>query len=171
LTKIIKIKTTNELKQFTNKLKSLARIMSTLQLHALEKTADESILNDIHKEMETQKISKKIIETTYVGPINIVQGKSATIHIISDYTSDDGFDVGKAREEGTKDHMVKPVQKKALSWIDGSTGKRRFDSKGHMVSGLPRLLIIEKAISKNKQKIKDSYEKNIVSSYKQILGV
>jgi len=171
MTQIIQIKTVNELKQFTSKLKSLSRTISTLQLRALEKTGDEVILSDIHKEMETKGISKKIIETTYVGPIDIVQGKVATIHIISDYTPDNGFDVGKAREDGTTDHMIKPVTKKALSWIDGATGKRRFDSVGHMVSGLPRLLIIERIIQKNKQKAQNSYEKNIISSYKQALGV
>lgn len=171
MAQIIKIKTVNELKQFTSKLKSLERTMSTLQLRALEKTGDEAILNDIHKEMETKEISKKIIETTYVGPIDIVQGKVAVIHIISDYTPDNGFDVGKAREEGTTDHMIKPVIKKALLWIDGVTGGKKFDSVGHIVSGLPRLLIIERIIQKNKQKAQNSYEKNIISSYKQVLGI
>lgn len=171
MTQTIRIRTVNELKQFTNKLKSLERTMSTLQLRALEKTADEIILNDIHREMETKGISKKIIETTYVGSIDIVQGKSATIHIISDYTPDNGFDVGKAREEGTADHMVKPITKKSLSWINNNNGKRMFDSVGHIVSGLPRLLIIERIIQKNKQKSQESYEDNIIISYRQTLGV
>lgn len=171
MTKTIQVKSVNELKQLIDKFKTLERTIPTLQKRGLEKAADEAILSDIHKEMETQGFSKKIIETTFVGPIDVVQGQSAEIHIISDYVPDNGFDVGEAREEGTKDHMIKPVKKKALSWIDPRTGRRRFDSVGHMVSGLPRLLIIERTIDRNKQKVKTAYENNIVSSYKQTLGV
>jgi len=120
--------------------------------------------------MEAEGISKKIIETTYVGDTEIIDGKVARVHIISDYVPDNGFDVGKAREEGTKDHMIKPVKKKALSWIDPRTGKRRFDSIGHMVSGLPRLLIVERTLLRNKSKFADAYFKNTSSAYEQIMG-
>lgn len=170
MTKTIQIKTVNELKQLIDKFKALERTMPTLQLRALEKAADEAIISDIHREMETQNFSKKIIETTFIGPIEVVQGQSATIHIISDYVPDNGFDVGEAREEGTKDHFI-PVTKKPLSWIDPKTGRRLYDAKGHFVSGLPRLLIIERTIDRNQQKVKTAYENNIVSSYNQVLGV
>ena len=41
---------------------------------------------------------------------------------------------------------------KALSWIQG--GVRRF-SKGHMVSGLPRLNIIEKTIESKEVELRE----------------
>lgn len=166
----IKIRNVKELKQFVNKLLALSRTLPLIQKRALERTADEALLGDIHREMETKGISKKIIETTYVGPIEITQGKVVAIHIISDYVADNGFEVGTAREEGTQDHFI-PRKKKILSWIDSRSGRRVFDPKGHMVSGLPRLLIIERTIAKNKQKVQDSYENNIVTAYRQALGV
>lgn len=169
MTTIFKPKTVNELRQFTNKLKALSRTIPKLQELALERAGDE-VLSDIHKEMEGKEFSQKIIETTYVGPIEITQGKQAAIHFISDYVADNGFDVGEAREEGTDDHFI-PRKKKVLSWIDPKTGRRIFDPVGHFVSGIERFLIVETTIAKNKIKAKNSYENNIVNSYKQALGV
>lgn len=167
----IKITTVSELKALIKKMESLKRIMPVLQKFALEKAADETILTEIHRQMEAEGISKKIIETTFVGKTEIIDGKIARVHIISNYVPDNGFDVGEAREEGTDDHMIKPVKKKALSWIDPKTGRRRFDSIGHMVSGLPRLLIVERTILKNQSKFADAYFNNISTSYNQALGV
>ena len=170
MTRIFKPKNLNELKQFVNRLKALSRTIPKIQERALERTGDEAVLGDIHREMEAKGFSKKIIESTYVGPIEITQGKQAAIHFISDYVADDGFDVGEAREEGADDHFI-PRKKKVLSWIDPKTGRRKFDPVGHYVSGLPRFLIVETVIAKNKEKAKDSYENNIVNSYTQALGV
>jgi len=70
------------------------------------------------------------------------------IKIHCEYFSEDGFDVAVAREYGTEDHMIRPKGKEnggadVLSWIQG--GVRRF-SGGHIVSGLPRLNIIERRV-------------------------
>lgn len=170
MTIIFKPKTVNELKQFTKKLKALSRTIPKLQTLALERAGDE-VLADIHKEMQAKEFSEKIIETTYVGPIKITQGKEAAIHFISDYVADNGFDVGESREEGTDDHFIAPKKKKSLSWIDKKTGRRIFDPVGDWVSGTERFLIVETTIAKDKEKAKNSYENNIVNSYKQVLGV
>lgn len=170
MVKII-IRSVSELKELTRKMESLQKTIPFIQKIALEKAADEALLTDIHKEMEAQGISKKIIETTYVGDTEIIDGKVARVHIISDYVADTGFDVGEAREEGTDDHMIRPVKKKALSWIDPNTGKRRFDPIGHMVSGLERLLTVERTLSANQSKFADAYFKNIGASYNQALVV
>lgn len=45
----------------------------------------------------------------------------------------DGVEYGKYLEYGTMAHMVKPISKKALHWLEGN--KDAF-SKGHMVSGI-----------------------------------
>jgi len=64
--------------------------------------------------------------------------------------------------------MIRPVKKKVLSWI--SNGVRRF-SYGHKVSGIQRLLLIETNISKSKEKFKSNYEKEIVSTIKQMVSI
>ena len=169
MTIIFKPKTVNELRQFVNKLKSLSRTIPKLQTLALERAGDE-VLADIHKEMEAKEFSEKIIESTFVGPIKITQGKEAAIHFISDHVADNGFDVGESREEGTDDHFI-PRKKKILSWIDPKTGRRIFDPVGHWVSGTERFLIVETTIAKDEQKAKNIYEDNIAKSYKTTLGV
>lgn len=147
--------------------------MPSIQKTALERAADETILTEIHREMESKGISKKIIERTYVGKTEIINGVVVRVHIISDYISDSGFDVGEAREEGTRDHMIKPKSSNKTGkiwWISPNTGKL-LSSKGHMVNGLPRLLIVEQTIQKNQSKFADSYFNSISSAYTQALGV
>ncbi len=133
----------------------------------MERAADEAVLTSIHGDMETNNFSKKIIDRTFVGDTSI-DDKKIIVHFISDYVSDDGFDVAKAREEGTKDHDVFP--KKAggwLTWID-KTGKRIFRRHSHP-SGIKRLLIIKNNINSNKQKFLNSYKKEISSKLQQVL--
>jgi hypothetical protein len=48
-------------------------------------------------------------------------------------------------EEGTKRHFVKPVTKKALSWVLGGI---RFFSKGHFVSGIEAKYIFKNGVKK-----------------------
>ncbi len=57
---------------------------------------------------------------------------------------------------GTRAHMIKPKDKKALRWVSGS-GRFAF-SKGHMVSGIKKDNFLEKSALKtfdNLQKILD----------------
>jgi len=100
------------------------------------------IVDPIVEEMRAQGVSRKIWENVEVNSV-IVNSRGIHINIHNEYWSEEGFDVALAREEGTDDHMIRPVRKQSLSWIQG--GKRRFSS-GHMVSGLPRLNIIEQKI-------------------------
>ncbi len=48
-------------------------------------------------------------------------------------------------EEGTKRHFIKPVFKKALSWV---LGQVRYFSKGHFVSGIEARHIFQKGVEK-----------------------
>lgn len=119
--------------------------------------------------METNKFDKKIIEHTNVGDITI-NDKSAQVPFTSDYVSDGGFDVSKAREEGTDDHDVFPKDPNGwLSYIDETTGKRVFRKKTHP-SGIKRLLIIKTNVIKGKQRFMDAYKNNISSSLSQVLS-
>jgi len=58
-----------------------------------------------------------------------------------DYKGDNNEPLGVWFEHGTKDHFIKPTNKKALSWIEGG---QRFFSKGHFVKGIPERRIMER---------------------------
>lgn len=165
MTKIV-IRNLADLKRLQGKFRAMISSIPTLQKFALERAADEAVLTDIHIDMETNNFSPKIIDRTFVGPIETV-GSSAKIHFISDFVADDGYDVSKGREEGTRDHDVFPKKARGwLTWIDQRTGKRVFRRKSHP-SGIERLLIIEKNIAKNKPRFIDAYENNIAASLNQ----
>jgi len=162
------IRTLGELKAFRNKIRSLRGSISRTTQINIERAADEAVLTDIHRTMEMKNFSKKIIQATNVRDIQLTQG-SLKVHFISDYVSDTGFDVSKAREEGTSDHMIRPVNKKYLSWIDPKSGKRKF-SLGHIVSGIERLLIIERIINRNQSKFRDSLDRANTQSNRRALS-
>jgi len=169
LAKIV-IRTVSDLKKLNKKLKSVIVSLPTIRKFALERAADEAILTAIHRDMETNNFSKKIIDSTFVGSVDVTdQGKKITVHFISDYVSDSGFDVSKGREEGTRDHDVFPKKPDGwLTYIDPNTGKRVFRKHTHP-SGIQRLLIIENNINSNKQKFQESYQKEISSKLEQVL--
>ncbi len=171
MTRIV-IRTVAELKAFNKKLRSLVTTLPTIRQFAIERAADEAILTSIHNDMENNDFSKKIIDRTFVGPIQVTdKGRKITVHFISDFVSDDGFDVSKGREEGTTDHDVFPKKPDGwLTYIDPDTGKRVFRRHTHP-SGIERLLIIENNINSGEQKFKDSYEKQITSNINQVLSV
>ena len=88
------------------------------------------MLPEVHAAMRALHFDQKIIDSTRIQNIRVSADGDIDYQIISDYTSDDGFDVSKAREEGTKRHFIKPVVKLALSWLAGYV---RLFSKGHWV--------------------------------------
>jgi len=160
------IRTLAELQAFRNKIRSLRGSIARTTKINIERAADEAVLTDIHHAMEQNNFSKKIIDATSVGNIEMNQN-SIKVHFISDYVSDDGFDVSTAREEGTTDHDIFPTEKESLSWIN-QAGKRIFRKKSH-VSGIERLLIIERTITSNKDKFRDSLQKANIQSNRQAL--
>lgn len=166
----IVIRTISDIKKLNKKLKSVIVTLPTIRKFALERAADEAVLTAIHRDMETNNFSKKIIDSTFVGQVDVTDnGKKIIVHFISDYISDDGFDVSNAREEGTRDHDVFPKKPGGwLTYIDPNTGKRVFRKHTHP-SGIKRLLIIENNINSNKQKFIDSYAKEISSKLEQVL--
>ncbi len=169
MTRIV-IRTIADLKKLNKKLKTAIVTLPTLRKFALERAADEAVLTAIHRDMETNNFSKKIIDRTFVGSVDVTnQGKKITVHFISDYISDTGFDVSNAREEGTRDHDVFPKKPDGwLTYIDPDTGKRVFRRHTHP-SGIQRLLIIENNINSNRQNFRDSYQKEIISQLGQVL--
>lgn len=114
------------------------------------KIANDEILKPIKKRMKDFGYSKKIIDSTRFENLQLDNFGNLEFDVVSDYKSDDGFDVAKAREEGTVDHFIKPVTRKALSFIlQGATGlisSFRAFSKGHWVRGITASNVITKTI-------------------------
>ena len=119
--------------------------------------ANKLIIDPIIEEMKQNNVSRKIYEQVIVEDVILNEGM-ILIKIQCEYFSEEGFDVAVAREYGTEDHMIRPKGKEnggadSLSWIQG--GMRRF-SKGHMVSGLPRLNIIERRVEEGEYELQQA---------------
>ena len=124
------------------------------------------IIDEIQRRMEVEKFSPKIIQNTYLKAVNIT-GESIRARIVSEYTSESGFDVAVAREKGTRDHMIAPTTKQALSWI--FQGIRMF-SKGHMVSGMKSLNLVRNTIKDKSDEVKRAVDNDFQKWAKQILN-
>lgn len=164
---IIRIRTIAELREFAKKLRIASGTIPFLQDNAAQRAADDTVLKKIHSDMNSAGFNKKIVEHTYIGKVKILNGgKRIIIPIISDYVSDTGFDVSKAREEGTDDHDVFPVVKDWLRYIDPITRKYVFRKKTHP-SGIARLLIIKNNVEKDKLQVIQAYKKEISRTMQQ----
>jgi len=102
---------------------------------------DQEILQPIKNAMRSFGYSEKIINGTFIDNLFVDGNGFVQFDVVSDYKSELGFDVAKAREKGTKTHFIKAVAKAALSWV---TGGIRLFSKGHWVKGFTKSNIIKK---------------------------
>lgn len=164
------IKSVAELKQLQAKFRVLRNIFDTVQKLAVDKVANEVVLDEIHARMRLNDFSDKIIDATFVGPTTISGGVSQT-HFISNYESDTGFDVSNAREEGTF-HPNPTVPKKpggTLRW-EGAGGEIIFRKKSHP-KGIERLLIIERTLKANETKSGQAISEEISNFASKFLGV
>ena len=109
------------------------------------KIANEEILEPIKSRMRGFGYSEKIINETTIQNFTITRNGEFSFTIDSDYKSDDGFDVARGREKGTRKFFSRPTVAKALSWISG--GFIRAFSKGHWAGGITASNVITKSIS------------------------
>lgn len=159
----IVIRNIAQLKAFNKKLRSLSAVLPTLQTRALENASADTILNDIHRDMRANNFSEKIIDATFVGPIDQSRN-GARIHFISNYVSDTGFDVSNAREEGTASGIPRrPKNPDGALKIPQAGGGFLF-RKSSRPMGMEKLLIIENNIRKNQQIFQDTYGSNIAAA-------
>ena len=105
------------------------------------KIIDEEILQPIKIAMKSFDYSDKIIDDTTIENLFVDGSGFIQFDVVSDYKTELGFDVAKAREEGTKNHFIKPLVKAALSWLAGTI---RLFSKGHWIKGFTKSNIIKK---------------------------
>lgn len=164
-------------KEYKNQLIRLEHLHKNFIETKARELANKMIVDPIRDEMERMGVHRKIWESVIVKDVVYdTRAKVLLIRIHSEYFAENGFDVAVAREYGTKDHFIQPLSSasqftsvdpnliknlpKTLSWIQD--GKRRF-SKGHMVSGLPRLNIIRQTIEKTEfdihEKLWEEYKK------------
>ena len=104
---------------------------------------NEVILDKIHDRMRELNFSEKIIERTFIDNVKVDTEGFMEHEVISDYEAEGGFDGAVAREEGTKDHFIAPLIKKALSWIKAGV---RFFSFGHWVKGFDKSDVVKKTV-------------------------
>lgn len=78
---------------------------------------NKEIVDKIREQMEKKGYSKKIIERVRAEFVTIDTDGFVEIDIISDYETDEGFDVAQMMEEGRIAYRVVPVVKKFLHWI------------------------------------------------------
>jgi len=113
----------SELETLISKLsdkKLLARAASNSLFNASQYIAGESVKDNNHRyKTRTGTLGNSVTNT--------VKGLSSEI-LIDLKRAPYGLFV----YEGTKDHVIKPKNKKALSWVQGN---QRFFSKGHKVKG------------------------------------
>ena len=109
-----------------------------------KKIADNVILKPLHSRMKSFGYSQKIIDGTTIENLTIGRNGTMSFDVVSDYTSESGFDAASARETGTRSHFVRPVNAKALSWIAG--GFIRAFSKGHWVRGITPTNVVKKTV-------------------------
>lgn len=163
------IKTVAELKQLQSKFRSLAVTLPKIQTAVMNDVANDEVLEVIHRKMRANDFSPKIIDSTFVGPTELSSGKLRT-HFISDYESDTGFDVSEAREEGTRDHLVKPKKiGGTLRWF-AETGEPIFRKKS-FPKGIERLLIIERTIKQFENRSLSLFQDKLAEKIKNLLGV
>jgi len=164
----IVIHSLQELSLLQAKFRALKGIFPTVQQNAINEVAEE-ILDDIHTDMAKEEFSEKIIDATFVGRTDDF-GDFKRVHFISNYVSDNGFDVSNAREEGTN-HPNPTFPKKpggVLRWI-AKSGEVIFRKKSHP-KGIERLLIIERTLQKNQTTINEKIGANIADSARRVLG-
>lgn len=129
------------------------------------------ILTPLRAEMRKNNFSNKIIMNTNLREIKLLGNRKFRVEIRSEYMVD-GFDVAMAREKGTKAHWIEPahqsapIRKKALHWVQN--GQHRF-SKGHMVSGIPRLMLIRNTLNSQRPKVVRAVKADLKRWMKQIL--
>ena len=119
--------------------------------------------------MAANDISQKIIEKTFISKITKTANR-LKLHVITNYTAENGFDVANAREEGTvHQNTIKPRKNDGALKIPISGGDFIF-RKSTRRSGMARLLIIERNIKKLKNTIKEYYQENVAASVSKFLG-
>ena len=125
------------------------------------------ILTPLRAKMRSHNFSNKIVMNTEIVDVRLIGNRKFRVVVRSEYIVD-GFDVGLAREKGTRDHWIFPVHAKALHWQGRgrSVKSGRYErqdkfSKGHEVSGMPRLMLIRNTLEEQSPKVRRAVKRDL----------
>ena len=136
------------------------------RLKHARKLVNEIILSKIKESMAEAGYHEKVIRETRVRDVTVDAQGTITYQIVSDYTTDDGFNVGDAMEDGTRRHFVAPRFRKALRW--GNV--KWIFSKGHFVRGIRRHKIIERTIRRRTAMLQRALDKDTDLLFYEMVG-
>lgn len=162
----LKFDSIEDLKNFGSNIQTLKLQLLQFQAKTVNDIAHDLTLKRIHDKMRSAGFSPKIINGTTLAFIEIRGPKIVRLHFRSEYFSDAAFDVAVAREEGTDDHLIEPVFKKALHGGDDWP----FFSKGHEVSGIVALFIMKLTVKETEEPFQDEYRRRLLNWYAANLG-
>ena len=155
-------------------------VYPTFRIEVTKKLLDDIMLKAIKTEMRKNKFSKKIIDSTYIRIDGVDTATGDVLYtIVSDYKVESKYgkyDVSEGREYGTSRHWIAPLYAKVLHWLSGGpqSGRsrvaifaKRHDnkkgsdkfSKGHYVSGIIGLKIIQRARERLEPKVQKEMNK------------
>jgi hypothetical protein len=142
-------------RDYKTRLAQLKNNYDEFLLAKVREHVNKIIVDEIISKMQKENFSPKIYQNTYLKDVKLTN-RGIKANIVSVYFTASGFDVAIAREKGTKGHFIKPNTAQALSWI--TQGVRLF-SKGHWVSGIKSLKIIQKTIKEKKPEVQQAIER------------
>lgn len=151
----IELRSLDDIEKFRIRLRSVRVLLDGFIKATLRNLVNQLVLDEIHRKMEEAEFSEKIILGTIIKKVELIGRKKLQITILSEYFSETRFDVAIAREEGTRRHLVAPVQAQALRWIE--EGVVKF-SKGHEVEGIKSLKLVAKTIDEMTEEVQNAYE-------------
>lgn len=129
---------------------------------------DTELLGRIKVFMNQKGYDDKIIESTRLENIQLsMEDGQITFDVVSDYKTEENFDVSKAREKGTKRHFIRPIKKLALSWVIFGV---RFFSRGHWVMGIERTLLIQNTVERTMPLIQQKLDQATAQFFSDVMG-
>ena len=146
-------------------LESVDMNIEDFAIKNITELANKIIIDRIHEKMRAANYSKKIIDRTFLAGVEIKQNR-AIIHVISDYTAENGFNVADAREKGTKKHRIEPKNSRKSSVAGLSDGPQAlafiFNGKlvfsmGHDVPGIKATHIIRDTMQEDQDLLELMY--------------
>jgi hypothetical protein len=148
------LKNEKDLHDLDAKFEHISSQYTPFVIFQLTTLINQLIVDPIQKKMREKGISSKIIDNTYLVKQAEQQGQVIRFFIKSDFVAEGGFPVARMIEYGRKAFLTPRVKRPdiTLSWIDKTTGKRRF-SKQNKIPEYRAWRFIEKGIAEGQPKI------------------
>lgn len=163
------VRSTEDLNKLLFNLVRFEQQSSAFVEDAVRRIAEEEILNPIKIKMKQKNYSQKIIDGTTIENISVDGSGFVQFDVISEYDTEQGFDVATAREEGTKDHTIRPRNSNGvLRWV-AKTGEIIF-SKFAKVKGIRASHIIRDTVKARFPIFQQKLTEEIVEFYNRTVN-